>query len=223
MHTIQKKYYEKIFSAAHYQGILGVFTRGYHRKLENFPRKFRRSKFAEVVEIGAGNGEHLNYVNHEFDCYTLTDIVEHASPENSKTKFVCCSANSLPFADNSFDRLIASCVILHVHNADKALLEFRRVLKNDGVLSLYVPCDPGILYRLIRHFFSHMKQSKLSQVSLKEIKFLWALEHPNHVLGIKFLISTIYKSDVIKLKRFPFPHLSWNLNLYFIYQIKITK
>ena len=48
-------------------------------------------------------------------------------------------ATCLPFRDASFDRIIASEVLEHIHNDEEALKELFRVLKPDGILAVTVP------------------------------------------------------------------------------------
>ena len=105
----------------------------------------------------------------------------------------------------------------------KVLNECRRVLRNGGVLSLYLPNDPGMLYRWIRHFGAHKKYAKRTNRPLSEIKYLWAIEHQNHVLGISTIIKSVFIRDVVSRRSYPIPFGSWNLNLFQIYQISISK
>ena len=46
---------------------------------------------------------------------------------------------SLPFEDNSFDVVMCSHVLEHVFDDIKAMSEFRRVLKPDGIAIIQVP------------------------------------------------------------------------------------
>jgi len=48
-------------------------------------------------------------------------------------------ATRLPFADGSFDRIIASEVMEHVHDDEGALAELARVLRPAGVLAVTIP------------------------------------------------------------------------------------
>ncbi|MBG01323.1 MAG: SAM-dependent methyltransferase [Acidimicrobiaceae bacterium] len=48
-------------------------------------------------------------------------------------------ATRLPFNDASFDRVIASEVLEHIHNDEEALKELFRVLKPNGILAVTVP------------------------------------------------------------------------------------
>jgi ubiquinone/menaquinone biosynthesis C-methylase UbiE len=146
--------------------------------------------------------------------YVPTNIIE-------KVNYVRCDARSLPLPDNHFDRTFCACVLLHISGIEKVLQEMIRVTKKGGMITLYVPCDPGILYRGIRHLTSHRKQSKKSEVDMKEIKYLWSLEHPNHIAGILAAIKFLCQTYEIKKLRFPFLLPSWNLNLFYV--IKIIK
>ena len=48
-------------------------------------------------------------------------------------------ATRLPFADSSFDRVIASEVMEHIHDDDAALAELARVLRPGGTIAITVP------------------------------------------------------------------------------------
>jgi len=114
-------------------------------------------------------------------------------------------------------------VLHHVSPVDEALSEARRVTKNGGSISIYLTCDPGVVYRAIRHFVSHKKQAKLFGKSMSEVKFLWAIEHPNHFPGILHTIRHIYGNDEITISRRPFPLLPWNFNIYNLMTITVSK
>lgn len=61
------------------------------------------------------------------------------------TLFVCCSAESLPFASDSFDVALAIAVIEHVPDDQAALSEMARLLRPSGRAWITVPHD-------LRHF-----------------------------------------------------------------------
>jgi ubiquinone/menaquinone biosynthesis C-methylase UbiE len=58
------------------------------------------------------------------------------------------NAESLNFPDAKFDRIIATCLVVHLKNIEKALLEWRRVLKPNGVITMYIALEPSIMLRL---------------------------------------------------------------------------
>ncbi|MBF0573518.1 MAG: class I SAM-dependent methyltransferase [Desulfamplus sp.] len=61
--------------------------------------------------------------------------------ENYASQWVLCNSdiNLLPFAENTFDVIICSEVMEHIHQEQKALEELTRVLKPKGQLALSVP------------------------------------------------------------------------------------
>jgi SAM-dependent methyltransferase len=119
--------------------------------------------------------------------------------------------------------LVCTCLLHHLPQADSALKEWRRVVRVGGTLSLYLPCDPGMLYRAARWGTTHRYQRKLERAGrLDDHLYLWAREHPNHVLGLRQLIRVNFACDYVRRRIFPFPWLSWNFNFYEIYDIRIA-
>jgi SAM-dependent methyltransferase len=57
---------------------------------------------------------------------------------------------SLPYASDHFDRVLAIHVLEHLPRLPSALAEIHRVLRADGELVVVIPCDPGVLYRVAR-------------------------------------------------------------------------
>lgn len=229
MSELHSNYYEKHYWNVHYKGLLGFFTNGYHRKLEK--KNISSLHYSNVLEVGGGTGEHLEFVQHSFDSYTLLDISKNVEglnrvkldPRESHIKFVLADATDMPLKNDDFDRVLVTCVLHHIPNLETALVEIRRVVHNGSIVDLYVPCDPGMVYRWIRHWASHFKQKKVMELSWIEVKHLWALEHRNHYLGILSLIRGVFKNDQIHIKRYPWKYFSWNFNLYSIVRIVIEK
>ncbi|HSH61383.1 MAG TPA: methyltransferase domain-containing protein, partial [Acidimicrobiales bacterium] len=62
-----------------------------------------------------------------------------ASPGSGAGAAACGYALRLPFADRSFDRVIASEVLEHVHADGRAMAELARVLRPGGTLAVTVP------------------------------------------------------------------------------------
>ena len=72
----------------------------------------------------------------------------------------CASVNGdgtrLPFADESFDRIIASEVMEHVPDDDAALAEFIRVLRPGGTIAITVPAEfpERVCWRLSDEYYA---------------------------------------------------------------------
>ena len=123
----------------------------------------------------------------------------------------------LSYEDNFFDRVVITCVLVHLDDPVQALNEIRRVLKPGGYVSLYLPCEPGFLLRIVRKFSTRAKAKRLG---IQEISFLHFLEHKNYFIAIDFFVRHIFSDSWIISRYYPFPFLSWNLNLFKLYTIK---
>ena len=206
----------------HYSGALGGYTRLIHRKIEEGISS--ANSFPKVLEIGGNRAEHFPFVNHKFSEYLCTDInPAKITPKDSRLTFLHADAQNLPFPSDSIDRVLNACVLHHIPDALQALREIRRVVVGGGRVSIFIPFDPGMFYRYVRHLTSHLKQSKVGGFGLRQTKELWAREHINHALGLMNHVHEIFHGDYISARRWPFPFLSWNFNLFVVYQIRVDK
>ena len=124
-----------------------------------------------MLEVGAGSGHHLPYVKQEFDQYVMTDgsddMLKIASEKyagqllNNSVVIEKQDATSLTYSDHSFDRLIATHVLEHLPNPVQVLKEWNRVIRPQGVISIVLPCDPGMSRRLGRYLGPRRNAKKL--------------------------------------------------------------
>ena len=139
-------------------GLQGFVMRAGHTLLEK--EVAQNSHLGTILEVGAGTGEHFPYIRHSFDTYIMTDLDEQAL-QVAKRKaaglsvaqtpsFLAQRAFPLPYADGTFDRLIACNILEHLPSPHLVLKEWRRVLKPGGLLSVLIPTDPGMAWRLGR-------------------------------------------------------------------------
>jgi ubiquinone/menaquinone biosynthesis C-methylase UbiE len=103
-----------------------------------------------VLEIGMGNGLFVKDVLAAYPSvqYTGCDysdtMVEEAIRmnvnyiEKGHASFEMCTADNLPYADNSFSKVFTVNTIYFWAEAKKELAEIRRVLKNDGLFVISV-------------------------------------------------------------------------------------
>jgi SAM-dependent methyltransferase len=214
-------FYEQDYKNLFYDGgSAGWATRRIHKALEKYPRKFH---FDEILEIGGGGGLHVEYVHNNYSMYTLTDILDvpletfpQKMLDQGRLRKRIENAESLSCADNSVDRVIFMCVLHHIPNVEIALKESRRVVKDGGLVSIYLPCDPGFVYRFCRKFFTEIRAKRLGI----DYRLVNAREHQNHFHQLNTLIRHVFEFDEIKVQRWPIPFLYYDFNLYFIFQIK---
>jgi len=182
--------------------------------------------FGRVLEVGAGTGEHLAFVRHSFDEYTLTDLdpktLEVAKKKlafiaNRKAAFEVQEGSELAYPDNTFDRLVATHVLEHIYQPHLALNEWSRVLKNRGVLSILIPTDPGMAWRLGRHFGPRKNAIKQGIA----YDYVMAREHVNSCNNLIAILRHYFPQS--KEAWWPFSISSIDLNLFFVFHATIDK
>lgn len=97
----------------------------------------------EVLEVGAGTGKLWSEIDHVGWGLrlTLTDFSEAMCSHLRSipgAEVRRCEATDLPFADGSFDTVVANHMLYHVDDPAAALKEFARVLRPGGRLAVAV-------------------------------------------------------------------------------------
>ncbi len=102
-----------------------------------------------VLDVGCGNGahtgsvasHHAQAVGFDVDTQQLRIGAREAKRRRQANVYllVCSAQQSFPFLDSCCDRVLFLDVIEHLDDRDLALLEIRRVLKEDGLLLLSAP------------------------------------------------------------------------------------
>lgn len=212
------RYYGEAYESVMYTGAVGFVSDWVHRLME---RPFRASSSGRVLELGAGAGQHAAYVR-DFDSYLETDLlvpagdaVRRVEPGGSVVR-ARLDAEDLGGLDNaSFDRVIATCLLAHLHHPHRALSEWRRVTRPGGTITIYLPMEPGMLLRLLRRIVMVPKARKLGQDHERTV----AIDHRNHYPAMRAWIETEFAGDHIRRARFPIPWLGWNFALFDIVHV----
>jgi ubiquinone/menaquinone biosynthesis C-methylase UbiE len=211
------EFYEKNYATFCNSGAVGLVSKVIHTSIEILGTRIINNEGFQILEVGAGNGQHFAYVRGNFSRYVMTDIRPDMFPADiPKVEFVRRSidAQNLPYEDESFDRLIATCLLAHIDDPAQAIEEWLRVVKTGGILSIYIPCEPGFLLRFFQATITHPKKLRLG---VSRPKLFHYREHKNSYVRILEEISCA--ANVWKIRRYPFPFFSWNLNLWSIVQI----
>lgn len=178
--------------------------------------------FPQVLEVGSGGGQHLPFVRHRFDAYHLTDLstamlheARDSYPEALREKVVISKedAGALSFADASFDRLIATHILEHLPDPHRVLREWDRVVRPGGLISIVLPCDPGLAWR----FGRALGPRRHAERSGIEYDYWMAREHINGIGNLVTLIRYYFAN--VQATWFPARLPSVDLNLFFICQI----
>jgi ubiquinone/menaquinone biosynthesis C-methylase UbiE len=201
-------------------GQVGKQMNRIHRQME---APFSEMHFSRILEIGAGTGEHSEFVRSAFDEYYMTDIrIDLLQPCAGSMEGLFIeeqNVQSLSYEDSYFDRIIMTCVIAHVPDPMGALTEIRRVAMPGAKLTIYVPCEPGILLRAARQMTTVPKNRK---AGVKDPYFHHFQEHVHYYLALNHYIRRVFNNDSIKSRYYPFGIGTWNMNLYRLYQITIS-
>jgi len=209
-----------------YQDFIGTGFVGFVAKLTHLSMEFgcgrgglkRSNSGLRIIEVGAGNGQHLKYTKNDYTEYVMTDIRPTILPASSKKVIVdlrSISAENLPYDDASFDRLIATCLIAHLPRPQDALLEWNRVLKQNGCMDVYVPCEPGFMLRILQRLVTNPKKKKQG---LHNSKLLHYRDHLQSYPRIKTELKAL--GIETSVKRYPFPFLTWNFNLWAVFHLQ---
>jgi len=102
-----------------------------------------------ILDIGCGPAYILDEaIAGDGFVYVGLDIALKAIPRGRNSDdvhFALGNAESLPFASSSFDVVIASHLIEHLHSSDRFISECCRILKTKGMLIVTTPSDSSIL------------------------------------------------------------------------------
>ena len=213
----------QVWEGSNYNDILSVGVQGFlvRRLHKSMERPFHCSDhFSLTVEVGAGEGQHLPYVRHNFDRYVMTDIrtPQSATVLPAKVEFRRADAEDLQLEDASVDLLVSTCVLHHLTDPERALRSWRTMVRPGVVLTIQLSADPGFVTRLGRHLTTRRAASKLGLDWDLEI----AREHRNHAGGLMVMIERMFATDEVRYVGHPFPWRTWNLNYSSTYQIRRT-
>lgn len=210
--------YESIMNG----GLVGKMWEHVHNSLD---KPFLGLNGISLIEVGSGNGQHFNLSKISTKEYVEVDIRESSNSgvnlqkaESLGRRFVIDDATRLSkFSDEYFDGLVATCLLAHLAEIEETLTNWRRVVKEGGILSIYMPNEPGIFLRIARSLTTKRRIIKHGY----NHEYIHWKEHRNHLLGMKSVIKHVFRDDSVRFRNFPFPFLTWNFGLYTL--VKVIK
>ena len=212
---------EKRYRSHAYSGLLGVLMNYCHRKLENFSKK--KNHYDKILEIGAGSAPHFKYIKETYNEYHIAETSKLTSRiynKKNKIKIINYDGKKLPYKNKTFDRIIISPCLEHILSPEEFISEMYSKLKKGGVLSISLPTDPGIFWRLGRTFLKIFTINSTYKISTDEFNYLNATEHVNSIFNLISIIRFNYKKK-IEEGFYPFKIQSIDLNLF--YNVHIYK
>jgi ubiquinone/menaquinone biosynthesis C-methylase UbiE len=204
-------------SYENYPGVDGDGGVGLVSKLEHKLLEAKVGHHPRILEIGGGKGDHIKFVTSDFTSYTIIDIFETEDTfHDSRVKFVVGSAERLPFQNQSFDRVIITCVLAHLKDPIAALEEAIRVLSPSGTLSILISNDPGFLYTIAWNLFARKSRTKWTN---EDPKYGHAVSHLISGKSLKIIICNLENSMRVRMFGFPFRIPLYNFNLSTVFHI----
>ena len=194
---------------------------GVHKLMEKgIPKNI---KFEKILELGAYYGNHHQYIKNKYDEYYKTDLLykkEYSEVVgDSKIFYHYLDARKLRQLQLTYDRVIATCLIIHLEKPKIILEDWREVVNHGGYLTIWVQLEQSLLLTLIQSFISKPKFKKLGY-NFDEIINTNHIHYPR---SIDFFINEVFNKDKVKKYMYPFKFLPWFLNTTAVYQIKINK
>ena len=97
-----------------------------------------------VLDVGCGIGEFLDRYPNGIGVDINPFAVDHCRQRGHQCSVA--AADKLPFTDEQFCGILASNILEHLHNPEKAVSEFARVIKPNGTLVITVPLKAGFAH-----------------------------------------------------------------------------
>jgi SAM-dependent methyltransferase len=178
-----------------------------------------------VLVVGANRGEHLPYVRHSYDRYLLTDLrppeVSDAVRANPRIELGICDVTRMPYESGRFDRVISTCVLHHVDSPLVAAAEMRRVaVPGTGRVTVFVPTDPGLAYRVGKALTSGRAARK--QGIVERHRLVNAIDHRNHIRAILTQLRHAFREDEVCVDWFPWRMPSVELNAFVVFHAAVA-
>ncbi len=211
------------YNNVNYTGISKYLYLINHKLLDFFVDK---SYNRHIVEIGGGAHSHIDYINSKHILtYTIIDsIIFKKKIEQLKKKYPKINFKFLNYKKKirikkKFTRMIASHSFEHFEKFEVNFLKLLKLMKKDSAISIALPCDPGLTWRLLQ-YISYFNQKKIyNWTNFKEKDLDDARDHITPVQNILKIINYYFKS----FKKFYFPFLIplIEINIFLIIQIKL--
>ena len=185
-------------------------------------------KDINVLDAGVGTGYYLkniiNFRKNTDDNYYGVDISKHAvaiaSKENKTANLFVSSVYNLPFENNSFDAII--CVF-----SPFAFDEYKRVLKNGGLLIVVTPLEKHLiefrtnLYEDVKKVETHLNCNNLTLLKTDNLCYCKTLQTNQDINALLQMTPYFYRAPKEKINQLK--NIDRNFNITFNFKISIYK
>jgi ubiquinone/menaquinone biosynthesis C-methylase UbiE len=215
---ILDRYYREVFTDLHHTG---AQSQGIDMMTKSIETVWQSRNPAQVLEVGFSSGEHLPHVKDiPTQRYVGLDLFPNrgVSPDGvhpdlmARLEIVQGDVQDMSlFEDNTFDRVLSTCLLLHLTDPLAALYEIRRVTRVGGEISIVTPTESGMLHRIVRQIFVFRKMRKMTDLDPLLVR---AVDHPNSFQAIMSLVEYAFRDDDLTISYGPFHVGGYNCNLW---------
>jgi ubiquinone/menaquinone biosynthesis C-methylase UbiE len=154
----------------------------------------------KVLEVGVGTGKNIQYYPDDIDVTgidfsekMLEKAREKVKKLNKRVKLIHMDAQNMDFPDNTFDRVITTCVFCSVPDPVQGLKEIRRVCKPDGKIIMieHVRSDKkimGLVMDIFNPFTLNLYGANINRRTVENVK----------MAGFTNIEETNLTSDIVK-------------------------
>ena len=211
---IVDEYYRCFYERVHGGGGPGLIESLMHKSLERKSRVPHR-----MLEIGVGNFEHLPYLKSEPSLYVAIDLrspsdemlrinrFEKAKAEDVKglttgRYFVQVSIEEFCSLDvGLFDRIVASCVLLHLDEPDVVMTLLLRILEEESSeMRLLLPTEPSWIINLWRMLVSRRRAQALG---FNHFDLVNAADHKNYSRRVAVFAGHVFADENWRIRGVP--------------------
>lgn len=128
------------FSKEYDKKVKNNYFKRNHRWIINEINKDKSLKNEVVMDVGCGTGELMNTIHKSHKSVSLIGVdiskkmLDKASKVVPNAKLIKADSAEIPVADKSVDIIVSSASFHHYEHPDLVILEWDRILKNDGYL-----------------------------------------------------------------------------------------
>lgn len=154
-HNHQINYFKKEYSSKE-KYKLNSWKASYIRRIKMTLGTGYKNKI--LLDIGTGGGYvaiemsklGLNVIALDLSPMVIKNLKRYSTEHGIKNiKFIVCPAEAIPLSNNSVDFIIANAVLEHIVDEKATIIEWKRLLKKDGIIYITTP----LKYKYIWPFF----------------------------------------------------------------------
>lgn len=191
----------------------------------------------QVLDVGCGEGRHSWGIYNQIDCLAYALDIEEENLKKTRYTFYLIDeqekrsgkwlairgdATNLPFKDASFDKVVCSEVLEHLHDDRQGIKELVRVLKANGMLAISVPTylTESVYWRISKDYCNsaggHVRKYRargLLWLLRQNNLHIYAVRHKHALHSIYWLLRCLFgiKNEKALIPSLYYKFLVWDL------------